>query len=186
MLSEKELIEGCVKNERAKQKMLYEKYAPKFYAICLRYSKDRAEADDILQDGFLKIFTKINQFSQEYSFEGWMRKIIVNTAITHYKQNLKHYYQKEIDEINEAEIESYEVNESEFTQEELLLVIQSLAEGYKLVFNLYAIEGYKHKEIAEILGIDVATSKSQFHRARKIIHARLKEISKEKVTRSNV
>jgi len=180
MLEEKELIDGCIKNDRSKQKVLYEQYAPKLYVICLRYAKDRAEADDILQDGFLKIYTKMHQFSREHSFEGWMKRIMVNTAITHYNQNLKHYYQKEIEEINETEIDSFDAGDSEFTKEELLNVIQTLAEGYRVVFNLYAIEGYKHKEIAEMLGIDVATSKSQFHRARKIIQDKLFKLSREK------
>lgn len=180
MFTENEILDGCIKNNRAMQKVLYDKYASKFYALCLRYVHDKAEADDILQEGFLKIFTNIHQFSREHSVEAWMRRIIVNTALTHYKKNVKHYYQKEIDEVKEIDIESYNVEEAEFTQEELLKIIQNIAEGYRVVFNLYAIEGYKHKEIADMLGIDEATSKSQFHRARKIIQERLIEVLKEK------
>lgn len=180
MFTENEIIDGCIKNNRAMQKVLYDKYASKFYALCLRYVHDKAEADDILQEGFLKIFTNIHQFSREHSIEAWMRRIIVNTALTHYKKNVKHYYQKEIDEVKEIDIESFDVEEAEFTQEELLKIIQNIAEGYRVVFNLYAIEGYKHKEIADMLGIDEATSKSQFHRARKIIQERLIEVLKEK------
>ncbi|MFO7868906.1 MAG: RNA polymerase sigma factor [Bacteroidales bacterium] len=159
------------------QKILYDRYAAKFYAICLRYVHDKAEADDILQDGFLKIFNNISQFSQTHSFQGWMRRIIVNTAITHYKKNQKYYYQKEIDDIKETDIEDFNVLDCEFTHEELLETIQSIAEGYRLIFNLYAIEGYKHKEIAEMLEIDEATSKSQFHRARKIIQKKLSTLA---------
>ncbi|HON52434.1 MAG TPA: RNA polymerase sigma factor [Bacteroidales bacterium] len=163
------------------QKILYEKYASKLYALCMRYAKDRAEADDILQEGFIKIYTKIDQFSQEHSFEGWIKRIIINTAITHYNQNLKHYYQEDIDQINELEITNdEEVYEAEYSQEELLNIIHSLADGYRMVFNLYVIEGYKHKEISEILGIDIATSKSQLHRAKKIIQEKLEEIAKVK------
>lgn len=184
MFTEKEIIDGCIKNDRKMQKVLYDKYSSKLYAICLRYAKDRAEADDMLQEGFLKVFTKIEQFSQEHSFEGWIKRIIINTAITHYNQNLKHYYQKDIDEINESEIQQFEVYDAEFSNEELLGVVQELADGYRVVFNLYAIEGYKHKEIAETLGIDVATSKSQFHRAKKIIQEKLQELSKVKVARN--
>jgi len=180
MFTENEILDGCIKNNRAMQKILYDKYASKFYALCLRYVHDKAEADDILQEGFLKIFTNIHQFSREHSIEAWMRRIIVNTALTHYKKNVKHYYQKEIDEVKEIDIESYNIEEAEFTQEELLKIIQNIAEGYRVVFNLYAIEGYKHKEIADMLGIDEATSKSQFHRARKIIQERLIEVLKEK------
>ncbi|OQA98829.1 MAG: ECF RNA polymerase sigma factor SigE [Bacteroidetes bacterium ADurb.Bin217] len=180
MFTEKEIIDGCIKNDRKMQKALYEKYASKLYALCLRYAKDRAEADDMLQEGFIKIFTKIEQFSQEHSFEGWIKRIVINTAITHYNQNLKHYYQEDIDEINESEIKKEEIYEAEYSKEELLSVIHSLADGYRMVFNLYVIEGYKHKEISEILGIDIATSKSQLHRAKKIIQERLEEITKEK------
>lgn len=180
MFTEKEIIDGCLKNDRKMQKALYEKYASKLYALCMRYAKDRAEADDMLQEGFIKIFTKMEQFSQEHSFEGWIKRIVINTAITHYNQNLKHYYQEDIDEINETEIKKDEIYEAEYSQEELLHIIHGLADGYRMVFNLYAIEGYKHKEISEILGIDVATSKSQFHRAKKIIQERLEELSKVK------
>ena len=182
MFTEKEIIDGCIKNDRKMQKVLYERYASKLYAICMRYVKDKAEADDILQEGFLKVFTKIEQFSQEHSFEGWIKRIVINTAITHYNQNLKHYYQKELDEIKESEIEHVSIFESEFSNEELLGIIHELADGYRVVFNLFAIEGFKHKEIADILGIDVATSKSQFHRARKIIQEKLLELSKEKIS----
>jgi RNA polymerase sigma-70 factor (ECF subfamily) len=181
MFTEKEIIDGCIRNDRKMQKILYEKYASKLYALCMRYAKDRAEADDILQEGFIKIYTKIDQFSQEHSFEGWIKRIIINTAITHYNQNLKHYYQEDIDEINELEITNdEEVYEAEYSQEELLNIIHSLADGYRMVFNLYVIEGYKHKEISEILGIDIATSKSQLHRAKKIIQEKLEEIAKVK------
>jgi RNA polymerase sigma factor (sigma-70 family) len=183
MFTEKEIIDGCIKNDRKMQKALYEKYASKLYAICMRYANDRAEADDILQEGFIKVFTKIEQFSQEHSFEGWLKRIMINTSITHYNQNLKHYYQKDIDEVNESEIEQFNVYEAEFSKEELLGIIHELADGYRVVFNLYAIEGYKHKEISEILGIDVATSKSQFHRAKKIIQEKLDELSKVKIAR---
>lgn len=175
------IIDGCLKRDRKTQKELYNRYAPLFYSICLRYAKDRAEADDMLQEGFLKIFTKIEQFSRENSFEGWMKRIIVNTSITHYKQNLKHYYQDDITEIKETESAHFDNYDADFTKEELLGVIQSLSEGYKMVFNLYVIEGFKHKEIAEMLGIDVATSKSQFHRAKKLIQKKLAELSKVKL-----
>jgi RNA polymerase sigma factor (sigma-70 family) len=178
MYTENEIIDGCIKKNRNMQKILYDKYASKFYVICLRYVYDKAEADDILQDGFLKIFTNIGQFSREHSLEGWMRRVIVNTAITHYKKNQKHYFQKELEDINETDIENFNVLDAEFTQDELLQTIQRLAEGYKMIFNLYAIEGYKHKEIAEMLNIDEATSKSQFHRARKIIQEKLTKLAK--------
>ncbi|MBK8806411.1 MAG: sigma-70 family RNA polymerase sigma factor [Bacteroidales bacterium] len=181
MITENEIIEGCLKNDRKMQKVLYERFSSRMYSICLRYAKDKAEADDILQEGFLKIFTKIHQFSREHSFEGWMKRIFVNTSITNYRQNTKYYEQLDVEEIRESDITSFHVDDAEFTKEELLNVVKELSEGYKMVFNLFAIEGYKHREIAEILGIDIATSKSQFHRARKIIQTKLMELSKEKI-----
>lgn len=176
MYNEKEIIEGCIKQNRKAQKMLYERYASKFLGVCMRYAKDKQEAEDILQDGFLKIFENIHQYQYTGAFEGWMRRIIVNTAISNYRRNLKHYNHYDINEFTEYD-DDINSEEIEFTLEEMLKVIQSLSPGYRMVFNLYAIEGYAHKEIAEILGIDVATSKSQYSRARKIIQNRLAKLT---------
>jgi len=181
MISDDEIINGCIKNDRKMQKELYQKYSPRMYAICLRYAKSKEEAQDVLQEGFLKIYSKINQFSREHSFEGWLKRIFVNTAITHYKLNLKHYYQDDIDNVRETESIHFNVYDSEFSSEELMEVVDSLSEGYKMVFNLFAIEGFKHKEIADMLGIDEATSKSQFHRARKLIQKKLFYLSEERI-----
>jgi len=181
MLSEEQIIEGCLKNDRRVQKALYDKYSPKMYAICLRYAKDKAEAQDVLQDGFMRVFMNVKQFSEGNSFEGWMRRIFVNTAISNYKSNLKHYYHQDIEEHGDSSSISYKINDSEFTQEELMDAVKNLSDGYRMVFNLYAIEGFKHKEIGEMLGIDVATSKSQYHRAKKILQVQLQEMQKEKL-----
>ena len=181
MFSEKEIINGCIKNDRKMQKELYRIYAPRMYSICLRYAKSREEAKDILQECFIKVFAKIDQFSGEHSFEGWMKRVFANTAITHYNTNLKYYYHDDITEINETETMHFNAAETEYSQEELLGVIESLSDGYRMVFNLFAIEGFKHKEIAEMLGIDETTSKSQFFRARKLIQKKLLELSGEKI-----
>ncbi len=183
--NEKEIIEGCKKHNLKAQKMLYERYASRFLGICMRYAKDKQEAEDILQEGFLKIFERIHQYNFSGVFEGWMHRIIVNTAISNYRKNLKHYFHENIDEINEYDYDVIE-NDLEFSMEEILKVIQSLSPGYRMVFNLYAIEGYPHKEIAEMLGIDVATSKSQYSRARKIVQYRLTQLrlSKKKLVES--
>ncbi len=180
MMSEEELIEKCVANNRKAQKILYDTYAPIMLGICLRYVYERSEAEDILQEGFLKVFTKIKEFSHRGSFEGWMKRVFVNTAITHYHKNTKHnkhHYQ--IENLNVKDNNSVVYGEAEFTKDELLKVIQSLPEGYKLVFNLYAIDGYKHKEIAEMLKIDINTSKSQYSRAKKLIRKKLADIKAE-------
>lgn len=180
MYNEAQIIRQCLKNNPKAQKLLYEKYASILLGICMRYAKDRSEAEDILQEGFLKIFLHINQFSGTASFEGWMKRIIVNTAITYYHKNIKHRYHDDIDEINDSKVASTGAYDSEFTRDELLHVIRKLPDGYRVVFNLYAIEGYKHKEIAEILNIDMNTSKSQYSRAKRIIQHKLNELSKEK------
>ncbi|MBN1252062.1 MAG: sigma-70 family RNA polymerase sigma factor [Bacteroidales bacterium] len=179
MLSEEQLIERCKNQDRTAQKVLYDKYAAQMLGICARYVFERSEAEDILQEGFLKIFLKISEFEGRGSFEGWMKKVFVNTAITNYhkssKYNKNHY---DINEVQELKFENKTYNESDYTPEELSKIIHSLPEGYKLVFNLYAIEGYKHKEIAKLLEIDINTSKSQYSRAKKLIRKKLDSFSK--------
>jgi RNA polymerase sigma factor (sigma-70 family) len=174
MIGEDELIERCRKNDRTAQKMLYDKYAGLMLAICRRYVFEKSEAEDILMEGFLKVFTKINEFEGRGSFEGWMKRIFVNTAITNYHKSSKHNKNHfDIEEIQIRKSEKPSYGESEFTHEELFRIIHSLPEGYKIVFNMYALEGYKHKEIADMLGIDINTSKSQYSRAKKLIRKRL-------------
>lgn len=177
-MDERELIEQCQKNKPKAQKFLYDKYSSLMLGICIRYSRNLADAEDILQEGFLKIFINIKYFEGKGSFEGWMKRIFVNTAITFYHKNLKHQYHKDITEINENSIENNgeQSDNSEFTQEELLEIINSLSDGYRMIFNLYAIEGYKHKEIAKLLDIDINTSKSQYSRAKKIIQKKVLEL----------
>ncbi|MEN8120851.1 MAG: sigma-70 family RNA polymerase sigma factor [Bacteroidota bacterium] len=180
MLSEDQLIERCKKQDRAAQKILYDRYAGLMLAICMRYVYERSEAEDILQEGFLKIFLKIDEFEGRGSFEGWLKRVFVNTAITHYHKNSKYNkYHYEISDVQETKFEKETYNESEFTSEELFNVVNSLPEGYKMVFNLYAIEGYKHKEISKLLKIDINTSKSQYSRAKKVIRKKLSQLKKE-------
>lgn len=176
MYNEKEIIEGCKKQNRKAQKMLYDRFSSKFLGVCMRYAKDKQEGEDILQEGFLKIFERIDQYNYTGAFEGWMRRIMVNTAITNYRKNLKHYNHSNIDDIYEYEQDILYTDDLEFSMEEMLRVIQTLSPGYRMVFNLFAIEGYPHKDIAEMLGVDVATSKSQYSRARKIIQYRLAQL----------
>ena len=180
MFTDDEIIEGCLRNDRKMQKALYDKYAARMFAVCLRYAKDRDEASDMLQDGFLKVFTKMDQFSREHSFEGWMRRVMTNTAITNYYQNKKYNEQQNIDNINETEIENFEFKDNEFSNEELMNIIQAIPDTYRVVFTLFAIEGYKHKEIADMLNIEISTVKTQYHRARKLIQTKLQELEKEK------
>ncbi len=177
MLSEKSIIKGCEKNDKRAQKLLYEKYAATLLGIAMRYAHSKDEAEDILQDAFCKILMKIKQYKGSGSFEGWMKRIIVNTAITNYKKNLKHYYHSDVSEISDSFVKQDQFGDHEFQMSELLNVINALPEGYKMVFNLYAIEGYKHREIAEMLGIEESTSKSQFSRARRLVQTELEKIA---------
>lgn len=179
-MSDQQIVEGCAKHERKAQQMLYDKYSRFLLGICLRYASDKAEAEDILQDSFLKIFLNINDFSGTGSFIGWLRKVAVNTAITHYHKNLKYRYHVEIEEYVSTETGVLSFEEDFFTSDELHKVLNELPAGYKMVFNLYAVEGYKHKEIAEILKIDTNTSKSQYSRAKAVIRDKLEKLGKLK------
>jgi len=181
MIDLSKIVEKCRVYDKKAQKELYDVYSPVLFGICLRYSNSKADAEDILQEGFIKIFTKINNYSGKGSFEGWMRRIVVNTAISHYHKNKKHKEIYDIDEIKETEHEGSTFESLDYTKEELFSVINNLPEGYRIIFNLYAIEGYKHKEIAIKLNISENTSKSQYSRAKSKLKKMLEEISKQKI-----
>lgn len=196
MWTEDSIVAGCRKFEKAAQKALYEKYAAVFRAICKRYTSDVDEANDLLHDCFIKIFMKINQYTGEGSFEGWLKRIIINSAITWCKANKNKMYSYNIDDLNETVANNDENNEQNeenndlkttimnagFTKEEILNAVNQLPDGFRLVFNLYVFENYKHKEIAEELNIDQSTSKSQLSRARKLLQKKLMELCKNKMT----
>ncbi len=176
----KGIIEGCVRGEKRAQDALYKKYASLLYGICLRYAKNKMEAEDVLQEVFVKIYNNIHTYHNDGSFEGWLRRIAVNTSITQYRKNLKHAYQEDVDDLVKSKNDPIEVEDLEFTAEEMMLCINRLPAGYKTVFNLYVIEGFMHKEIADMLEIDVNTSKSQLSRAKTYLQRELAEISKIK------
>lgn len=180
MMSDQQIIDGCARHERKAQQQLYDKYSRFLLAICLRYANDKAEAEDVLQESFLKIFFNIKDFSGTGSFIGWLRKVAVNTAITHYHRNLKFRHHIEIEDYVSVETGVTSFEEDFFTSDELFLVLNELPSGYRMVFNMYAIDGYKHKEIAEILGIDTNTSKSQYSRAKASIREKLEKLGKLK------
>jgi RNA polymerase sigma factor (sigma-70 family) len=176
MMSDRQIIEGCARHERKAQKLLYEKYSRLLMGICMRYAGGKDEAEDILQDSFLKIFFAIGDFSGTGSFIGWLRKIVVNTAITHYHANLKYRYYVDIEDYAKVETEGMGFEEDFFTADELIKVLNELPDGYRMIFNLYAVEGYKHKEIGAMLGIDTNTSKSQYSRAKAVIRSKLEKL----------
>lgn len=161
--------------------MLYAKYAPTMLGICMRYARNKSEAEDILQDGFLKVFINLKTFRGEGSFEGWLKRIMVNTAITHNKQSMKHQYHTDIDVIEEKllvdENENDELTNIKLPQETLINMIQNLPEGYRTVFNLYVFENFTHKEISEMLDISVNTSKSQLSKARRNLVSKITQLT---------
>jgi len=173
-ISEENIIAGCIAGDRSMQKLLYSKYASVMLSICMRYCKSKDEAEDVLQDGFIKVFGSISNFRKEGSFEGWIKRIIVNTALNNCRDNLKRNNHLCIDDIEET-VRLQDINNDSLSENELLKMIQELPEGYKMVFNLYAFEGYSHKEIGDLLGISESTSKSQLSRARMFLQNKLKE-----------
>jgi RNA polymerase sigma factor (sigma-70 family) len=168
-----DLMEGCKAGDRKMQELLYKQTSAKMFALCLRYAKDRMEAEDSLQLGYIKVFQKLKEFRGDGAFEGWMRRVMVNTAIESYRKNLRNLSVVQIEDVYEQAPAAYDYSKLEM--QDLLKLIQQLADGYRLVFNMYAIEGYSHKEIAETLGISEGASKSQLSRARAIL--------KEKITK---
>jgi RNA polymerase sigma factor (sigma-70 family) len=170
MLSEQELIDGCRKGNRSFQKALYERYARKMTVVCMRYSKTTAEAEDILQEAFVKVFQGIKDFRQESKLETWITRIMVNTALN---QQRKKLYLFPMVDVEELDLPQEELSVSSIHFSQLLEMIQSLPQGCQIVFNLFAIEGYNHKEIAELLKISEGTSKSQYARARSLLQQKL-------------
>lgn len=164
---EQELVQGCIAGKRAMQKMLYDLYAKKMMAVCLRYSRTSFEAEDVMQEAFIKVFEHIGSFKGECPLEFWIRKIMVNTALKHHRKQMHISSVAENDKIEAIPEEEFII--SRYNYEDLLLMVQSLAPRYQLIFNLYAIEGYTHKEIATMLDISEGTSKSQYSRARAIL-----------------
>lgn len=171
MLSEQELIKGCVKGDRAAQKALYERYCRKMMVVCQRYAKSSQEAEDALQEGFLKVFASLKSFRGDARLDTWITRIMINTALNAQRQKLYLLPMVDITEMNLPEDE--EISLAAFNLSELIAMIQSLPDGCRLVFNLFAIEGYNHKEIAGMLGISEGTSKSQYSRAKSLLKVKL-------------
>jgi RNA polymerase sigma factor (sigma-70 family) len=178
-VTDSDLIKGCITGDRKMQEQLYSKYSPKMYAVCLRYSNNTDDACDLLQDGFIKVYKNLEKYRAEGSFEGWVRRIFVNTSIEHFRRKTK---LTSITETQETNIEDKEFGALDsMAEKDVIKIIQQLSPGYRQVFNMYVIEGYTHKEIGDILGISEGTSKSQLARAKVI----LKKMVEEKLYRPN-
>jgi RNA polymerase sigma factor (sigma-70 family) len=169
-----------LQNDAKSKELIYRHFAPKMYGICLRFAGNEMDANDILQEGFIKVLTKIKDFRNEGSFEGWIRRTIINTAINYYRKNLKFSKFQDIDDC-EVPITSDETIFDKLSKEELIKLIHELPNGYRTVFNLNVIEGYTHKEIGQMLNISDNTSKSQLTRARSILQKKVTALMKNKV-----
>lgn len=180
---ETELIESCRRNNRAAQKALYERLAPKMLSVCRRYVRDRMEAEDILVISFTKVFERLNQFKGDGSFEGWVRRIVVNESLTYLRKNKTMYLETDLET---ADRESdLQILDTDLEAEDLMKLIHELPAGYRMVFNMYAIDGFSHKEIAEQIGISESTSKSQLSRARVHLQNRLHRLEKSSIAKQH-
>lgn len=182
-MDEQLFITGCRRGESWARKELYEAYAPSMMSLCLRYVGDKETARDLLQDGFIKVFTKINTYSGTGAFGGWVYRIFMTTALEHLRKTETMKSFTSIDECSDT-LENTEVSALDsLSADDLLLCVAQLPVGYRTVFNLYAIEGYSHREIGEMLGISEITSRSQFVRARSALQKRLELLIKEENVR---
>lgn len=177
MFELEKVISDCKRNKRKAQVILYNQYAPMLLGVCSRYVAEKSEAEDILQESFLKIFRNIKEYNGKGHFEAWMKKIVVNTAITHFHKEKKHYYHDDLDNVNDVELQDTISPQHEFESRELYNLLKTMPEGYKMIFNLYAVEGYKHKEIAQKLNIEESTSKTQYLRAKNWLIKEMKNLN---------
>lgn len=168
------LIESCKEGDRASQKVLYDRLAPRMFPLCIRYAGDRVLAEDILQEGFLTLFTRIDSYKGDGSFEGWARKIFVTTALMDLRKKDVLKMSDDIDTLRGMKAESTSQIQN-IGYKELIELISSLPPGFRTVFNMYALEGFSHKEIGEMLGISETTSRTQLSRARAWLQNKIKE-----------
>lgn len=168
-LTERELVQGCLKGESRAQEMLYARYARRMYAVCLRYARHELEAQDLMQEGFIRVFSKLGDFRLEGSLEGWVRRIMVHTAINHYRKKSFQMERFGFEQLPEEPVEAAALDV--LSAEEITGMVAALPDGYRMVFNLFAIEGYDHAEIATLIGCGESTSRSQLAKARRMLQA---------------
>ena len=171
-MSLEQLITNCIKQDAKAQSQLYKQYASKLFTLCLKYSKNYAEAEDNLHDAFITVFSKIDQYNNKGSFEGWLKRIAINTSLQRYRNNAGVF-----DIVNEERIEdvTVDIEDSDVSIDFLLKIIQELPDRYRLVFNLYVLDGYSHVEISELINISAGTSKSNLARARMILKDKIED-----------
>ncbi|WNJ16156.1 RNA polymerase sigma factor [Pontibacter sp. G13] len=171
--TEAELAQGCKKGKPVFQRALYQRYHRLMFGVCLRYTDSRDDAQDILQEGFIKVFRHISKFRGDGSLEGWIRRIMVHTSIEHYRKKSR-YFMVDIQEAHTHELDADAI--SNLSHEEILTLVRDLPAGYRTVFSLYVIDGYTHQDIADMLGISVGTSKSQLSRAKRLLQQQLSDL----------
>ena len=179
----KKIVKRCAKSDSSAQHELYKLFAPKMFGVCLRYAKDSTEAEDNLQDGFVKVFSNIGKFRHEGSLEGWIRRIMVNVSLEKYRKQKLLYPVEDIGMYESQKVVDDIIDQ--ISADELLSLVQELSPRYRMVFNLYVIEGYNHQEIADEMGISTGTSKSNLARARDILKRRVEELYSELETNTN-
>lgn len=188
IMTDEELVKGCVEGKSQFQQALYYKFSSVMKGVCIRYSDTIEEAEDILQDGFIKVFLNLKNFRLDGSLEGWIRRIMVNTALNYYRAKQKSSYHANIDEIVETVEDTRIDNYDKLNTHVLLKMIEELPPGYRIVFNMFEIEGYSHKEIADVLNVSVNTSKSQLLKARRALQQKILELNeyeKNKIHNNN-
>ncbi|HLV42056.1 MAG TPA: sigma-70 family RNA polymerase sigma factor [Brumimicrobium sp.] len=178
-MTDETLVKECLSGNAIKQRELFERFSPLMMGVAMRYMKDVEQAEDVLQDGFIKVFNNLHRFENKGSLEGWIRRIIVNTALDQIRKNKKYRSDVELEDSSLLVAQNDNV-ESQLQAEVLLKIVQELPDGYRMVFNMYAIEGYSHKEIAEQLEISESTSKSQYSRAKAFLRDLLEKYNIER------
>lgn len=174
-MDELTLVNKCIEGDQLAQRKLFDRFAPKMMGVCLRYTKNSEQAEDVLQDGFVKVFTKLTYYKGNGSLEGWIRRIMVNTALDQIRKNSKFNVNVAVDDVHHKLDFNGHIVES-LMEQDLLNLIREMPDGYRTVFNMFAIEGYSHKEIADQLNITENTSKSQYSRAKAYLRTKLEEL----------
>ena len=175
-ISDKELLAGCLKNNAEAQRALFAKYGERMMGLCLRYAGSREEAQDYLQEGFIKVFDKLGQYNGSGALGGWISTVMVNTALIQLRKKKREGYSEDIDEMYDLSTNDHDVLDK-MSADELMGLVSSMPTGYRTVFNLFAIEGFGHKEIAEKLEISESTSKTQFHKAKAYLKKQIEELN---------
>ncbi len=180
-----DLLAGCLRNHRKSQELLYRQFYGYAMSVCLRYAPTREGALEVLNDGFLKVFTRLEQYDPKQPFKGWLRRILINAAVDHYRQEVRHHHHDNVGQTGQMLATDAADAHSQLAYEELLSLIQQLSPGYRLVFNLYVMDGFTHDEIAAQLGISVGASKSNLARARENLRLLIKQLNYDEYARAN-